>query len=153
MSSLKHTRAMPAVGRLLTGLVLLEAFGAAPLRAGNLHAVWQDAGSSAIVDQMLLSLAEDPRSNRLLLNTSMEHLRSFLLQRLCPESVAGCADSAGVPRTHGLELAPVEIDLLLQHLNSALQLQQLPQPQQRRLLEQFSLQGSPGSAARPLASL
>lgn len=139
--------------RVLPGLALLFVIGAAPVRAESLHAVWHGESHSALVDQMLTTLAEDVRSNRLFLSTSAEQLRSFLLQRLCLDSSAGCMDHPATITAASLGLTPAEIDLLLQHLNASLQSTQLPLHQQQRLLQQLSQQAVPALASRPLASL
>lgn len=138
---------------LLPGLALVALFVTAPLRAENLHALWHGDGSSAVVDHLLTSLAEDQRSNRLFLSTSPEQLRAFLLQRLCLDAAAGCVTQPGA-MNDVLQLRPADIELLLQHLNSSLQVRQLPLHQQQRLLEQLSLDSlQHGQGTQPLASL
>lgn len=153
MSQLKFSKLRPCALRLLPGLALLLVINAAPVRAENLHAVWHGEGSSVLVDQMLTTLAEDPRSNRLFLTTSTEQLRSFLLQRLCLDSAAGCMADPSAASAASLGLLPADFELLLQHLNASLQTRQLPLQQQQRLLLQFTGQTPADSTQRPLASL
>jgi hypothetical protein len=153
MSQSTFSKLRPCALHLLSGLALLLAISAAPVRADSLHAVWHGEGSSALVDQMLTTLAEDLRSNRLLLTTGTEQLRSFLLQRLCLDSGAGCMAHAPTVSAASLGLTPTDLELLLQHLNASLQTRQLPLPQQQRLLQQFTGQSPAESTQRPLASL
>lgn len=125
---------------------------AAPLQAENLHATWQGEGSSALIDRMLTTLAEDLRSNRLFLSTGTEQLRSFLLQRLCLAASTGCVLPAAA-NTSDLVLTPAQVDLLLQHLTASMQAQHLPLHQQQLLLQQLALRTPAPAAAQPLASL
>lgn len=153
MSQPKLSKLRLGARRLLPGLALLLSIDAAPARADSLHAVWHGEGSAVLVDQMLTTLAEDPRSNRLFLTTSTEELRSFLLQRLCLDSAAGCIAHPSAASAASLGLLPADFELLLQHLNASLQTRQLPLQQQQRLLLQFTGQDAAVNAQRPLASL
>lgn len=143
---------------LAAGLALLLACGSPASRAENLHAIWHGESGAVLVDRMLTALAEDSRNNRLLLSTGTEHLRSFLLQHLCLQSAAGCAEPRAVPVSKSPDLTRAymglfDTGLLLQQLNTSLQDRQLPQPPQQVLPQQSSAQPSAAGELRPLASL
>ena len=156
--SSKHGRQAPHGRRApqhMLGLAVPLALmlAAAPLQAENLHATWQGEGSSALIDRMLTTLAEDLRSNRLFLSTGTEQLRSFLLQRLCLAASTGCSVLPAAASTADLVLTPAQVDLLLQHLTASMQAQHLPLHQQQLLLQQLALRTPAPAAAQPLASL
>lgn len=134
-------------------LTLLLALGSGSVSAESLHARPDEAGATALVEQVLAALAEDPRSNRLLLLASQEQLRSFLLQRLCPGASVQCG-AAGSVQLHALPAVdPTGLSLLLQSLDVSLQARGWSRPQRQHLLEQLTLQPLPATAAQPLAAL
>lgn len=140
----------PASCSLYAGLAVLASLCATPTQAENIHDVWRGEGSSAVVDQMLTTLAEEVRSSRLFLTTNTEQLRSLLLDSPCLEFAAVCHEHPVIPAAANLRLTPADIDLLRQHLNASLLARQLPKHQQQHLIEQLSQQVR---GMQPLASL
>jgi hypothetical protein len=166
---MKQTSSVNGQGKQ-TGLhrvLVLMLLAATPLKAENLASAWPDewqdgwaverpaeeTGESPglLIDQILISLAEDLRSNHLFLSSGPEQLRAILQRGLCVSAWNGCSNWPDTGQS-GRLLTPAEVDLLLQHLSVAMQTHQMTLQQQQRLVWRLSLQGTTEGANRPVAS-
>jgi len=163
---MKHTSSVNGRG-MQTGLhrvLVLMLLAATPLKAENLASAWPDewqveraaegTGENAglLIDQILISLAEDLRSNHLFLSSGPEQLRTILQRGLCASAWNGCSNWPDTGES-GRLLTPGDVDVLLQHLSVAMQTHQITLQQQQRLIRRLSLQGTTDKASRPVASL
>lgn len=124
--------------------------------AGSLHEEFGgDDGISVVIDEFLEQLNTDVRINHIFFEPGAANFRAYLLQQSCVEFEGVCAASsankAALPLQLGID--STEANILLQHLDAALQKRPLSSVTRQTLLQKlmFTVQGQ--ASEQPLASL
>jgi hypothetical protein len=108
--------------------------------AGSLHEEFaEDDGITVVVDEFLEQLNTDIRINHIFFKQGAANFRAYLLQQSCVEFEGVCAASsankAALPLQLGID--STEANILLQHLDDALQKRPLSSVTRQTLLQKL----------------
>lgn len=130
--------------RLLLAAVCLGLAGCAsnpPPRDDSLYqALGAEAGLTAIVEELLFRLVEDPRIAHHFAETDIITLRDRLVEQFCVEAGGPCSyGGRTMAESHaGLNLTEADFNALVEDLVDAMEALQVPTTAQNRLLRRLA---------------
>ena len=91
----------------------------------------------AVVDQLLMNVGGDDRINGFFANTDLDNLRRLLIEQICEATGGPCTYTGrSMLETHdGMKVTAGEFDVVMQHLDAALDELNVPKTEQDELVD------------------